>query len=54
MKFKWPCFGSVWRYSQMVGHAGSPTRIVYVDVTSTRSSVKVKATDLLKFRKSQR
>jgi len=33
----------------MVGHAGSPTDIVYVDVTLTQSKVKVKVTDLLKF-----
>jgi len=32
----------------MVGQAGSPTRIVYVDVTLTRSKVKV--TGLLIFR----
>ena len=31
-----------------------PTRVVYVDVTLTRSNVKVKVTDLLKFRKSPR
>ena len=35
----------------MVGHTGSPTRIVYADVTLTRSKVKVK--ELLKFRKLQ-
>jgi len=33
----------------MVWHAGSFTRIVYVDVTLTRSNVKVKVTVLLKF-----
>ena len=33
----------------MVGHACSPTRIVYVDVTLTPSNVKV--TELLKLRK---
>jgi len=38
----------------MVGHAGSPTRIVHVQVTFIRSTVKVKVTDLLKFRKSGR
>ena len=38
----------------MVGHASSPTRIVYVDVTLTRSKVNVKVTDLLKFIKSLR
>jgi len=38
----------------MVGHPGSTTRIVYVDVTLTRSRVKVKVTDLPKFRKSPR
>jgi len=35
----------------MVGHAGSPTHIVHVDMTLTRSKVKVTA--LLKFRKLQ-
>ena len=29
----------------MLGHAGSPTRIVYVDMTLTQSKVKVKVTD---------
>jgi len=28
-KFKWPYFGSAWRYSQMVEHAGSPTGSVH-------------------------
>jgi len=32
----------------MVGHAGSPTRVVYVDMTLTRSKVK---TGLLSFPK---
>jgi len=50
--FKWPYFSSAWGYSQMVGHAGSPTHVLYVDVTLTRSRVKVKVTDLPKFRKS--
>ena len=40
----------------MAGHAGSPTRIVYVDVTLTRSNVKLKVkfkvTDLVKLQKS--
>jgi len=35
----------------MVGHAGSPTGIVYVDMTFTRSKVKIKITGLLNFRK---
>jgi len=35
----------------MVGHAGSPTHTVYVDVTLTRSKVKVKVMELLNFRK---
>jgi len=39
---------------QMAGRAGSTKRIVYVDVTLTSSNVKVKVTDLLKFRKSPR
>jgi len=34
----------------MVGNAGSPTRTVYVDVTLTRSKVKVKVTKHLNFR----
>ena len=29
--FTWPYFGTVRGYSHMVGHAGSPTRIVHVD-----------------------
>jgi len=36
-------------YSHMVGYAGSPTYTVYVDVTLTRSNVKVKVTGLLNF-----
>jgi len=43
-------FGTGWRYSHMVGYAGSPTYTVYVDVTLTRSKVKVKVTGLLNFR----
>jgi len=35
----------------MVEHAGSPTGIVYVDMTFNRSKVKVKITVLLNFRK---
>jgi len=42
---------SVWGYRQMVGHAGSPTSIVHVDVTFTRSKVKVNVTGLLNFQK---
>jgi len=40
-------------YSQTVGHAGSPMRIVHVGMTLTRSKVKVKVnvTALLKLRK---
>ena len=34
----------------MVGYIGSPTHTVYVDVTLTRSKVKVKVTGLLNFR----
>jgi len=34
----------------MVGYAGSPTYTVYVDVTLSRSMVKVKVTGLLNFR----
>jgi len=33
----------------MVGYAGSPTYTAYVDVTLTRSKVKVKVTGLLNF-----
>ena len=32
------------------GHAGSPTRTVYVDMTLTRSMMKVKVTEYLNFR----
>jgi len=35
----------------MVRRAGSPTRIVHVDLMLTRSKVKIKLTWLLKFRK---
>jgi len=49
-KFKWPYFGTAWCYCHMVGHAGSPTRTVYVDMTLTRSKVNVKVTGLLDFR----
>ena len=35
----------------MVGHASSPTCVVYVYVTMTRSNVKVKVTALLNFEK---
>jgi len=31
--FKWPYFRSASCYSYTVGHAGSPTRTVYADVT---------------------
>ena len=41
-------FGTGWCYSHMVGYAGSPTYTVYVDMTLTRSKVKV--TGLLNFR----
>jgi len=34
----------------MVGRANSSTRTVYIDVTLTRSKVKVKVTGLLNFR----
>ena len=34
----------------MVGYAGSPTYTAYVDMTLTRSNVKVKVTGLLNFR----
>jgi len=34
----------------MVGHAGSLTHTVYVDVTLTRSKVNVKVTGILNFR----
>jgi len=45
--FQWPYFGSVWRYSHMVGRATSSTRTVYIDMTLTRSKVKVKVTEHL-------
>ena len=47
-KLKWPYFGTGWRYSHMVGYAGSPTYTAYVDMTLTRSKVKI--TGLLNFR----
>jgi len=40
-KFKWPYFRSAWCYSYVLGHATSPTRTAYVDVTLTQSKVKV-------------
>jgi len=43
-------FSTGWCYSHMVGYTGSPTYTVYVDVTLTRSKVKVKVTGLLNFR----
>jgi len=43
-------FVTAWRYSHMVGYAGSPTRTVYVGLTLTRSKVKVNITGLLNFR----
>jgi len=51
MNFKWPYFRTAAGYGYMVEHAGSPTPIVHVDMTLTLSKVKVKVTDLLKFRK---
>ena len=39
-----------WCYSHTIGYAGSPTCAVYVNVTLTRSKVKVKVTDHLNFR----
>jgi len=42
-------FGTAWCYSNMVGYTGSPTYTVYVDVTLTRSKVKVKIMWLLNF-----
>ena len=39
--FKWPYFGTAYCYSHVVGPTGSPTCTVYVDVTLTRSKVKV-------------
>ena len=47
-KFKWSYFRSAWCYSHVLGHASSPTCTVYVDMTLTRSKVKV--TDHLNFR----
>ena len=48
--FMWQYFRSAWCYSHVLGHASSPTRTVYVDVTFTRSKVKVKVTYHLNFR----
>ena len=48
--FKWPYFSTAYCYSHVVGAAGSPTCTVYVDVTLTRSKVKVKVKWLLNFR----
>ena len=50
-KFKWPYFGSAWGYSQMVGRADRPKRIVHADVILTRSKINVKVTGLLNFQK---
>ena len=36
-------------YSHMVGYAGSPTYTAYVDMTLTRSKVKIKVMGLLNF-----
>jgi len=49
--FKRPYFRSVWRYSQIVGRAGSATGTVHANVTLTRFNVKVKVTGLLNFQK---
>jgi len=43
-------FGTGWRYSHMVGYAGSPTYTVYVDVTLTRSKSRSRSRGLLNFR----
>jgi len=43
-------FGTGWCYSHVVGYSGSPTYTAYVNVTLTRSKVKVKVTGLLNFR----
>jgi len=43
-------FGTGCCYSHMVGYAGSPTYTAYVDMTLTRSKVKVTVTGLLNFR----
>ena len=40
-------FGTGWCYSHMVGYASSPSYTAYVDMTLTRSKVKVKVTGLL-------
>ena len=48
--FKWPYFSTAYCYSHVVGPAGSPKCTVYVDVTLTRSKVKVKVTGLLNVR----
>ena len=38
---KWLYFHTAGSYGHMIGRARSPTRIVHVDVTVTRSKVKV-------------
>jgi len=43
-------FGTGWCYSHMVVYADSPTYTAYVDMTLTRSKVKVKVTGLSNFR----
>jgi len=48
--FKWPYFSTAYSYSHVVGPTGSPACTVYVDVTLTRSNVKVKVTGLLNVR----
>jgi len=50
---KWPCFCTAGGCGHMVGYGGSPICIAHTDVTLTWSKVKVKVTDLLKFRKLQ-
>ena len=48
---KSPYFRSAGGYGHMAGHAGSPMCIAHTDVTLTWSKLKVKVTDLVKFRK---
>ena len=48
--FKWPYFATAWCNSHIILNSGSPIRTVYVDVTLTRSKVKVVVTGLFNFR----
>ena len=51
VNFKWPYFRNAGGYGHMVGQASSSMCIAHTDMTLTWSKVKLKVTDLLKFRK---